>query len=186
MRSGTQQKEESGRCRELQSTKSEKATPDLNKSKSNLLAFSELMLRMGLGVMFLAAAASKLQYPGSFLQEVYAFELVGPRLGLAVSVFVPFLEALIALSLLSGQLVSGALVLSMCVLLVIIAAQVTVVYRGIEAFVTHSVLAGGGRVQVSHTTLARTFLIFAVAVCSSYLHFRASMNLNDPPSILEE
>lgn len=50
-------------------------------SKEQVLAGFALVVRLGLGVMFIASSLPKIRLPYAFLSDVYGYELVGPKMG---------------------------------------------------------------------------------------------------------
>ena len=48
-----------------------------------------MVVRLGLGCMFLYGSLHKIRQPYDFLSSVYYYELVGPRLGLLVAMVLP-------------------------------------------------------------------------------------------------
>jgi hypothetical protein len=74
-------------------------------------AFS-ILARLGLGCLFLYSALPKIRQPYDFLRDVYAYEIVGPQLGVVVAMTLPWLELLIAICLLGGVFIGGAFLVS--------------------------------------------------------------------------
>ena len=67
------------------------------------------LLRIGLGIMFLWSSLFKIRQPYDFLHAVYAYEIVGPRLGVLVAAVLPWVELLVGIALISGLFATGAM-----------------------------------------------------------------------------
>jgi uncharacterized membrane protein YphA (DoxX/SURF4 family) len=84
--------------------------------------YPAVLLRLGLGALFLWSSLSKLVQPVEFLDAVYNYELVGPRLGFAIALALPWLELVLGIALLAGLWERGALALTVflfCVFLLV-------------------------------------------------------------------
>ncbi len=64
--------------------------------------------RLAFGCVFIASAAPKLMQPYDFLRAVYDYSLVRPRTGLCIALVLPWLELVLAISLVTGFLERGA------------------------------------------------------------------------------
>jgi len=71
-----------------------------------------MVLRVGLGLLFLWVSLPKLTQPFDFLASVYDYELVGPQLGVAIAFALPWIELILGTCLVLGLMDRGALVLS--------------------------------------------------------------------------
>lgn len=88
------------------------------------------VLRLGIGVIFIAASISKIERPFDFLGIVYDYSLVGPGVGLFVAKTVPWLELTIGLCLVTRVLESGALLCGSVLLLMFTFTESVVLQRG--------------------------------------------------------
>ncbi|MCL5282251.1 MAG: hypothetical protein M1376_20390 [Planctomycetes bacterium] len=77
------------------------------------LSTLSVVIRLGLGCLFLWSSVSKIQLPHDFLGHVYAYRLAGPASGMFVSMMLPWLELLVGACLLAGVFVGGALLASL-------------------------------------------------------------------------
>jgi uncharacterized membrane protein YphA (DoxX/SURF4 family) len=77
--------------------------------KERAMAAFVLVVRLGLGVMFIASSVPKILQPYMFLGNVYAYELVGPKIGLVVAMVLPWLELLVGACLVGGVFVGAGL-----------------------------------------------------------------------------
>ncbi len=97
-----------------------------------LLRAVVLVARLLLGGMLLWSSIPKLQNPYALLSSVYDYELVGPQVGLARAVILPWLELVLATCLIAGILELGAFTLSTCLFLVFALARASVAMRGLK------------------------------------------------------
>jgi hypothetical protein len=88
------------------------------------------VLRLAVGVAFIAASIPKIERPFDFLSIVYDYSLVGPTVGLFIAKTVPWLELMIGLCLVTRVLEDGALVCGGVLLLMFAIAQSVVLRRG--------------------------------------------------------
>lgn len=68
-----------------------------------------VVIRLGLGCLFVWSSLSKIQLPHEFLGHVYAYRFVGPVTGMFVAMVLPWLEMLVGACLLGGIFIKGAL-----------------------------------------------------------------------------
>lgn len=69
-------------------------------------------IRLALGVLFLLSSIPKTRHPYAYLESVYGYQLVSAKLGMLVAIVVPWAELIVALCLLAGVFVGGALLLT--------------------------------------------------------------------------
>ena len=65
-------------------------------------------LRLFLGLLLLYSGMAKIRQPFEFLTAVYAYDLVGPTIGLLLAAGLPWLEIVVGGCLVSGWLPQGA------------------------------------------------------------------------------
>lgn len=87
---------------------------------------------LAIGLVFLSAGVGKLIQPYDFLATVYSYGILGPELGFAAAYVLPWLELVIAVSLLSGLCVRGGLMLSTVLLGLFVAAKASAVHQELE------------------------------------------------------
>jgi putative oxidoreductase len=80
-------------------------------SKRILSGFS-IVVRVGLGCMFIYSSLPKIRQPYDFLSDIYSYELVGPKLGMLTAMVIPWAELLVGICLVGGIFISGALLMS--------------------------------------------------------------------------
>jgi uncharacterized membrane protein YphA (DoxX/SURF4 family) len=81
-------------------------------SRDAALSAFVLVVRLGLGFMFIMSSMPKIRQPYVFLGSVYGYELVGPKLGVLVAMVLPWVELLAGVCLVGGVFVGGALLAS--------------------------------------------------------------------------
>lgn len=126
-------------------------------------------LTLVLGFVFLAASWPKLQFPYEFLSGVYSYELLGPEAGLYAAALLPWLEFIVGLCLVVGLFVEGALVIASTLCLLFVLVQCWALEKGLE--ISCSCFGSGGG-MVSHASLLRTLVLFAVSLVALALYFR--------------
>lgn len=84
-----------------------------------------------LGAIFLWTAVTKLQHPYDFLISVYNYRLVGASTGLWMATALPWLELLVGVSLMSGVLERGGLLVAVGLLGVFAYARFSAVSRAL-------------------------------------------------------
>jgi uncharacterized membrane protein YphA (DoxX/SURF4 family) len=130
-----------------------------------------LLVRMGLGCLFLYSALPKIRQPYDFLHDVYNYEIVGPKVGLLVAMTLPWMELLVAVCLLSGIFVSGAL---------LICVGMAAVFSFVVAWALHQGLDiscgcfGSGTEKITYLTLIRAGIILLLST-AAYLSVAFSL-----------
>lgn len=85
-----------------------------------------------IGVVFIYAGASKAWDPIAFTRDIQNFHLLPWPLGVRLAFYLPWLEILCGLALLTGYLRSGAVAILTSLTVVFIAATVAAKVRGID------------------------------------------------------
>lgn len=86
---------------------------DMQENKSHTYTNNAvIVIRLIIGVVFLIASMNKILFPYLFLSDVYSYRLLGPTLGLLVSVLLPWLELVIGICLLTGMFLAGTFLVS--------------------------------------------------------------------------
>lgn len=91
-----------------------------------------LVVRLGLGCLFLWSSLPKIRQPYDFLSSVYGYELVGPKLGMLTAMTLPWLELLVGVCLVGGIFVSGALLASIGMAAMFTIVLASALYRGLD------------------------------------------------------
>ena len=77
-----------------------------------LLSGLSIIVRVGIGCMFIYSSLPKIRQPYDFLSDIYSYELVGPKLGMFVAMVLPWAELLVGICLVGGIIIGGALLMS--------------------------------------------------------------------------
>lgn len=91
-----------------------------------------LLLRLALGLVFLAACASKLLHPEAFAEVVINYHILPGFLVVPAALVLPWLELLCGLALLGGILSPGAALLTTGMMLVFLGAESSALWRGLD------------------------------------------------------
>ena len=133
--------------------------------KGRLLHVSTLVVRLGLGCLFLWSSLPKIRQPYDFLSSVYDYELIGPKLGMLTAMALPWLELLVSLCLLGGIFVSGALLASIGMAGMFTFVLSWALYRGLEIGCG---CFGAGTELISYSILIRALGILLISI-TAYL-----------------
>lgn len=121
-----------------------------------------LTLRLFLGGVFVYASWDKLCHPASFAEAVYRYQVLPEILVNPVAIFVPWLELIMGLMLITGLFLRGALLVSVGLLATFLGALGFNLARGMDVDCgCFSVSAGK---PVTYLTLARDGVFFVLAV----------------------
>lgn len=90
------------------------------------------LARLMCGGVLVWAGLPKIVSPHLFLEEIYAYELVGPLTGLSIAIVLPWMELVVGVAVILGAFGRSALLLLEMLMIVFIAAQASVLYRGME------------------------------------------------------
>jgi len=117
-------------------------------------------LRMCLGAVFLFSGLVKLRLPYDFLAAVYDYRLFGARFSLVIAIFLPLLEVVVAICLLGGIFVPGAMRIVLCMSIVFS------VVLGLTIYHQRSIVCGCFLTddKVGYGTLGRSIALFGAAV----------------------
>jgi putative oxidoreductase len=131
-------------------------------NRERVLRALVLVVRLGLGFLFIMSSVPKIRQPYVFLGSVYGYELVGPQLGVLVAITLPWLELLVGVCLVAGVFVGGALLAStgMGVLFTFVLASALWRHLDISCGCFSTSLAG----KISYVTLIRAIVI---TLCSA-------------------
>jgi len=81
--------------------------------REQMLSAFVLVVRMGLGFMFIVSSVPKIRQAYVFLGSVYGYEMVGPKMGVLVAMVLPWVELFAGVCLVGGVFVGGALLASL-------------------------------------------------------------------------
>jgi hypothetical protein len=82
-------------------------------NRERLLSAFVLVVRLGLGFMFIVSSVPKIRQPYMLLGSVYGYELVGPKIGVLVAMVLPWVELFAGICLIGSVFVGGALLASL-------------------------------------------------------------------------
>jgi uncharacterized membrane protein YphA (DoxX/SURF4 family) len=122
-----------------------------------------LVIRLGLGCLFLWSSLPKIRQPYDFLSSVYNYELIGPKLGMLTAMTLPWLELLVGVCLVGGIFVSGALLASMGMAAMFTFVLASVLYRGLEISCGCFSTSDAGIIGYSTLIRACVILLFSIA-----------------------
>lgn len=136
-------------------------------TRVNLLRWLHLLSRLVIGMIFLWSSLQKIRLPYQFLEDVYAYEMLGSNASLLLAITLPWIELAIAIALIGGIFVGGALLSGIVLFLIFIVAQWSAVARGLSigcaCFST-----GSSEQLVGLETLARTGVLLVVSILSYF------------------
>jgi uncharacterized membrane protein YphA (DoxX/SURF4 family) len=131
--------------------------------KRFMLGFA-LVVRLGLGCMFLYGSLPKIRQPYDFLSSVYNYELVGPKLGLLTAMALPWVELLVGICLIGGIFVSGALLVSIGMGAMFSFVIGSALYRGLN--ISCGCFSASSIEQIGYTTLIRACVIMLLSIAA--------------------
>jgi len=134
-----------------------------------------LVVRVGLGCLFLWSSLPKIRQPYDFLSSVYNYELVGPKLGMLTAMALPWLELLVGICLVGGIFVSGALLASVGMAAMFTFVLASALYRGLE--ISCGCFSASAAGIISYSTLIRAcmILLFSIAAYICVVILRPSL-----------
>ena len=121
-----------------------------------------VVVRLGLGCLFLYSSLPKIRQPYDFLSSVYKYELVGPKLGVLAAMVLPRLELLVGICLVGGIFVGGALLVSIAMAAMFSFAIASALYRGLNIS-CGCFSATGGAIGYSILIRACVIMLFSTA-----------------------
>jgi len=123
-----------------------------------------LVVRLGLGCMFLYSSLPKIRQPYDFLSNVYNFELVGPKLGMLIAMVLPWTELLVGVCLVGGIFVGGTLLVSIAMGAMFSFVIASALYRGLN--ISCGCFSASSVEQIGYTTLIRALLIMIISAAA--------------------
>ena len=122
----------------------------------------ELGCRWILAFVFLLSASIHLSNPYEFMSAIYGYRIGNESVGEAAALAIPFLLAGVGGALLFGVAIEGAFATAIGLLIVFLAAQISVISRGISADCGCFGMAGSS--PVDRHTLVRLGMILAGSI----------------------
>jgi len=136
---------------------------------TNSMPTIAMLLRVGLGIMFLVSSIPKIRQPYDFLGSVYGFEIVGPNLGLLVASVLPWLELFLGICLIGGVFISGALLITIGLSIMFGVVISSAVMRGMDISCG---CFGPSQDKVNYLTIARSGSFILAAILAWILHLK--------------
>jgi uncharacterized membrane protein YphA (DoxX/SURF4 family) len=133
-------------------------------SKERVIAGFVLVVRLGLGFMFIMSSVPKIQQPYQFLGSVYGYELVGPKMGVLVAMVLPWVELFTGVCLVGGVFLGGALLASIGMGVLFIFVLVSALYRHLD--ISCGCFSNPGAGKISYLTLIRAIVITLVSAAA--------------------
>jgi len=124
--------------------------------KKMLTGFS-VIVRLGLGCMFIYSSLSKIRQPYDFLHDVYNYEIVGPKLGMLAAMTLPWAELLVGICLVGGIFISGALLVSIGLGAMFSVVLCWALYMGLD--ISCGCFSSSSAETISYMTLIRALVI---------------------------
>jgi uncharacterized membrane protein YphA (DoxX/SURF4 family) len=133
-----------------------------------------IILRIGLGAVFLSSSAGKIADPSAFAAIVANYQLLPPPLVSATAVIFPWVELTCGLALVLGRLEKGAALLVSLMMVVFIAIILYNGYRGLNIACGCFSLAANAPSNIALNTL-RNFSILAAGAWVLFFSGRRQM-----------
>ncbi len=124
--------------------------------KKILSGFS-VIVRLGLGCMFIYSSLPKIRQPYDFLHDVYNYEIVGPKLGMLAAMTLPWAELLVGICLVGGIFISGALLVSIGLGAMFSVVLGWALYMGLD--ISCGCFSSSSAETISYMTLIRALVI---------------------------
>lgn len=132
--------------------------------KQRLFSGFILVVRLGLGCLFLWSSLPKIRQPYDFLSSVYNYELVGPKLGVLVAMTLPWAELLVGICLVGGIFVSGALLVSIGMAAMFAFVLASALYRGLD--ISCGCFSASDAGVIGYSTLIRDCVILLASIAA--------------------
>jgi uncharacterized membrane protein YphA (DoxX/SURF4 family) len=133
-------------------------------TRERLFSGFVLVVRLGLGCMFLYGSLPKIRQPYDFLSSVYNYELIGPKLGLLTAMVLPWAELLVGICLIGGIFVSGALLVSIAMAAMFSFAIASALHRGLN--ISCGCFSASSTEQIGYITLIRACVIMLLSMAA--------------------
>jgi len=129
--------------------------------RERLVSGFVLVVRLGLGFMFIVSSLPKIQRPYPFLGSVYGYEMVGPKMGVLVAMVLPWVELFAGVCLVGGVFVGGALLASMGMGVLFTFVLGSALYRHLD--ISCGCFSTSSAGKISYVTLIRAIVITLVS-----------------------
>lgn len=119
-----------------------------------------LALRVGIGLLFIAASYYKIVSPGAFAHQIYNYKVLPPWAINPLAITLPWLQLFCGIALVVGRWTQGASLLILLMLLAFQGAVASALIRGLN--ISCGCFKSGGA-AATWWTFARDLLLLAVA-----------------------
>jgi uncharacterized membrane protein YphA (DoxX/SURF4 family) len=133
-------------------------------SRERALAAFVLVVRLGLGFMFIMSSLPKIRQPYAFLGSVYGYEIIGPKLGVLVAMVLPWVELFAGICLVGGVFVGGALLVSMGMGAMFTFVLASALWRHLD--ISCGCFSSSAAGKISYATLIRAIVIMVVSAAA--------------------
>jgi putative oxidoreductase len=140
------------------------------------------LLRIGLGILFVAAAWPKLQDPAGFARAVSHYHLLGETASRVLALVLPALELLIGVCLILGVAHAGASLLALALLVVFTGAVAIALARGLDISCGCFDTEGGQKVGLAKLAENVGLVAAALLVLAGDRSFLALTSLRGRPT----
>lgn len=119
-----------------------------------------LVLRIGLGVLFIYASVYKIISPGAFAHQIYNYKILPPGAINPIAITLPWLQLFCGLCLILNRMAAGASFCILAMLIVFQAALASALVRGLN--ISCGCFKTGGS-PATWWTFGRDFLLLGLA-----------------------
>jgi hypothetical protein len=128
---------------------------------------------VAVALAWLQSSFAHLSNPYFFLSSIYQYELVGPTVGEAVAIVLPYLQLVLAVCLIARFFYGGALLSSAVLLTLFFAIQTSAVSRGLN--ISCGCFGASLSKSVGAESLGSVAVLLCVAVGSYYVQQRIAL-----------
>ena len=130
-----------------------------------------IVLRMVLGAVFIWASWSKILEPDKFAGIIQSYQILPQQLVNPVAILLPWVEAACGLSLLSGYMVRGSVLIVNILMIVFILALAFNLYRGVDVACGCFAVSAPGE-KISIVTVSRDIALLATGLWILYYRLK--------------
>ncbi len=141
----------------------------INKSKNlkKILSGFSVIVRVGLGCMFIYSSLPKIRQPYDFLSSIYNYELVGPKLGMLAAMVIPWAELLVGICLVGSIFISGALLMSIALGAMFSFVLGSALQKGLD--ISCGCFGSSENEVISYMTLLRALAIMLLSAAAYFI-----------------
>jgi len=124
-----------------------------------------LILRVGFGMLLIYASVDKIQHPFEFAEVVENYRVLGPDLSRWGAVFIPYLEALTGLLLITGIWLDAAVSINGLLMVSFLFLVLQAFLRGLDINCGCFMVQGEAPIGVIKIMENTVFAVFALFLC---------------------